>query len=59
MCLINVIQEICPISNYEWEIVVNEHTRNFSEKNRDIEILRRKLKELKITKSPNEEPFCP
>ena len=57
MCLINVIQEICPISNYEWEILVNKNTRNFSEKNRDIEILRIKLRELKITKAPNEEPF--
>ena len=58
MCLLHVIQEICPISKYEWAIVVYEYKRTFSEKNRGIEILRRKLRALKITKTPNGEPFC-
>ena len=58
MCLLHVIQEIKPISQYEWAIVVNEHARTFQDKNRDKESIRRKFRTLKSAKAPTGDPSC-
>jgi hypothetical protein len=58
-CLLDVIDDIIPIGNPDWERVWDKHVFNFPTKERTLESLKRKFQELANKKIPTGDPYCP
>jgi hypothetical protein len=57
--LLEVIDEIIPIGNPDWERVWNEHAACYPTKNWTAKLLKRKFQKLAHTKHPTNDPNCP
>jgi hypothetical protein len=58
-CLLDVIDEIVPIGNPDWERVWDKHVSTFPKKERTVESLKRKFQGLARHKIPTGDPECP
>jgi hypothetical protein len=58
-CLLNVIDEIVPIGNPDWERVWDKHVSTFPTKEQTVESLKRKFQGLACHKIPTGDPECP
>ena len=57
--LLDVIDDIVPIGNPEWERVWDRHASRYPRQERTAESLRRKFQQLVRTKMPTGDPNCP
>jgi hypothetical protein len=58
-CLLDVIDEIVPIGNPDWERVWDKHVSTFPTKERTVESLKQKFQGLTRHKIPTGDPECP
>jgi len=55
----NTMEKILPIGFREWELVLKEHCKEWSEKEREVRGLRQKFNRLNASKLPTGDPNCP
>ena len=53
------MEKILPIGFREWELVLKEHCKEWSEKEREVRGLRQKFNRLNASKLPTGDPNCP
>ncbi len=58
-CLLDVIEEIVPIGNPNWERVWDRHMACYPKKERTAKLLWHKFQELAKKKQPTGDPNCP
>ena len=57
--LFNTIEKILPIGLREWEVVLDQHNKVWSAKEREVRGLRQKFNRLNGSKLPTGDPNCP
>jgi hypothetical protein len=57
--LLDLIKEILPLSATQWEEIAKYHLSRYPDKNRSVDSLKRKFKELNSKKIPTGDPHCP
>jgi len=55
----NTMEKILPIGFREWEVVLKEHNKDWSVKEREVRGLRQKFNRLNASKLPTGDPNCP
>ena len=57
--LLEIVEEVLPISATQWETVAGMHRLSYPNANRTVDSIKRKSKQLHNTKIPTGDPVCP